>query len=80
MRQLLSKKLPAAVVLALAGLCVGTAFAQEPGNSITIDPNKVTITTSPLLYGIFFAPGVLRQCPPLEEVISNANGFKHLTI
>ena len=45
MNQLLSKKLPAAVVLALAGLCIGTAFAQTSGKSITIDPNKTTITT-----------------------------------
>ena len=54
MNQLLSKKIPAALVLALAWLCIGTTFAQAPSKSITIDPNKTTIATSPLLYGIFF--------------------------
>ena len=49
-----AKALPASAMILAAGLCIGTAFAQEPGKSITIDPNKTTITTSPLLYGIFF--------------------------
>ena len=48
-----AKALPASAMILAAGLCIGTAFAQEPGKSITIDPNKTTITTSPLLYGIF---------------------------
>ena len=48
------KALPASAMILAAGLCIGTAFAQEPGKSITIDPNKTTIATSPLLYGIFF--------------------------
>ena len=49
-----AKALPASAMILAGGLCIGTAFSQETGNSITIDPNKTTITTSPLLYGIFF--------------------------
>lgn len=49
-----AKALPASAMILAAGLCIGTAFAQEQSKSITIDPNKTTITTSPLLYGIFF--------------------------
>ena len=44
-----AKALPASAMILAAGLCIGTAFAQEPGKSITIDPNKTTITTIPLL-------------------------------
>ncbi len=48
MKHLSLKSLPAVMLLALMSY-VG---AQEP--SITIDTSKTTITTSPLLYGIFF--------------------------
>ena len=48
MKNMLPKILPTAAILALASF-VG---AQE--KSITIDTSKTTITTSPLLYGIFF--------------------------
>ncbi len=48
MKRILSKVLPAAVFFAIA------AFVGAQEKSITIDPNKTTITTSPLLYGIFF--------------------------
>ena len=41
-----AKVFPASAMILAAGLCIGTAFAQEPGKSITIDPNKTTITTA----------------------------------
>lgn len=43
-----------AMILTISGVCIETAFALESDKTITIDPNKTTITTSPLLYGIFF--------------------------